>query len=88
MSNRFDLLMRIPIGEKAIWRNIGSAFESRTNPGRYMLLLDAIPAPEDRQYKIYMVPPTPKEDRPQQQQQQPAQQPAQRAADNELPPGW
>jgi hypothetical protein len=53
--------------EKSAFTNIGVAWPMKERDG-YSLRLHAMPAPEDGEYVILLMPPKPKEDQPQRQQ--------------------
>jgi hypothetical protein len=63
MTNRMDALMAREYesgGEKkSAFTKIGAAFETRN--GGWSIILDAIPAPVDGQYKILLMVPKPRE---------------------------
>jgi hypothetical protein len=60
MSDRFDALAVRESNGKSYFTKIGVAFKSRTGNG-YSLLLDAIPAPTDGQFKILLMEPKPRD---------------------------
>lgn len=67
MTDRYDALgVREDKNGKAWFTRLGSAFPTRDGLG-YTVLLDAIPAPADGQYKIILTVPKPKDEKPQQQ---------------------
>lgn len=49
--------------EQTAWTNLGVALPNRNGEG-YTLLLDAMPAPVDGQYKIVLMPPKEQNQRP------------------------
>lgn len=53
--------------EKSAFTNIGVAWPMKERDG-YSLRLHAMPAPENGEYVILLMPPKPKEDQPQRQQ--------------------
>lgn len=62
MSERLDaMIVRESNGSK-FWTKIGAAFPSRQGDG-YTVVLDAMPASVDGQYRILLMVPKPKEDR-------------------------
>lgn len=70
MSDRFDALSvreyTASDGEtKTSWTRIGVAFKARQGDG-YTVLLDAMPAPSDGQYKILLREPKPRDNAPRQ----------------------
>jgi len=56
MSERLDAVTVRESNDKSYFTKIGVAFPSRNGPG-YTLLLDAVPASADGQYKILLMPP-------------------------------
>lgn len=60
MSQRLDALSVRESNGKSYFTKIGSAFPAKTGEG-YSLLLDAIPAPVDGQFKILLRVPLPKD---------------------------
>lgn len=63
MSERLDAVMgrKSKDGQKTHWTKIGAAFPNKQGEG-YTVVLDAIPAPEEGQYRISLFVPKPKED--------------------------
>ena len=61
MSERLDAVMgrKSKDGQKTYWTKIGAAFPNKQGEG-YTVVLDAMPAPEDGQYRISLF--VPKED--------------------------
>jgi hypothetical protein len=81
MSNgRLDALTVRESNGKSYFTKIGAAFPSRNGNG-YSILLDAMPAPTDGQFKILLMEPKERTDAPRQQQRQTAD------LDDEIP-GW
>ena len=66
MSERFDALAVRESNGKSYFTKIGAAFPNRN--GGYSVVLDAIPAPNEGQFKILLVVPKPREDGGQRQQ--------------------
>ena len=62
MSNRLDALSVRESGERSYFTKIGAAFENKDGKG-WTVLLDAMPAPNDGQFKIMLREPLPKDDR-------------------------
>lgn len=62
MSNRFDALSVRESGERSYFTKIGAAFENKDGKG-WTVLLDAMPASNDGQFKIMLREPLPKDDR-------------------------
>ena len=56
MINRLDAVMVREKDDKSYFTKVGVAFPSKKGSG-YTLILDAIPAPEDGQYKILLMEP-------------------------------
>ena len=56
MANRLDALSVRETNGKAYFTRLGVAFENKNGDG-WNLLLDAIPAPVDGQFKIMLKPP-------------------------------
>lgn len=71
MSERLDALAVRESGGKSWFTKIGVAFASRNGNG-YSVLLDAMPAPTEGQFKILLMEPKERTDAPRQQQRQPA----------------
>lgn len=92
MSERYDALAvrRYKDGngnDKTAYTNIGVAFPLRDKDG-YSLRLHAIPAPQDGEYSILLVPPKPKDDSRQQNRTSTRQQPDRnmsREMDDDIP---
>jgi hypothetical protein len=81
MSNgRLDALAVRESNGKSYFTKIGAAFPSRNGNG-YSILLDAIPASVDGQFKILLMEPKARDDAPRQPQSVPAE------LDDEIP-GW
>lgn len=72
MSNRLDALMAREYksgGEtKTAFTKIGAAFETKS--GGWSVILDAVPAPVEGQFKILLMQPKPKDEQPRQRTQQ------------------
>ncbi|MBO9380053.1 hypothetical protein GG804_25115 [Sphingomonas histidinilytica] len=64
MSERLDAMTVREHNGKKYWTKLGSAFPARQGSG-YTLVLDAIPASLDGQYRIILTEPKPREDRQQ-----------------------
>ncbi len=62
MSNRLDALSVRESGERSYFTKIGAAFENKDGKG-WTVLLDAMPASNDGQFKIMLREPLPKDDR-------------------------
>lgn len=62
MSERLDALAVRESNGKSYFTKIGVAFPAKNGGGGYSLLLDAIPAPTDGQFKILLMAPKPRED--------------------------
>jgi hypothetical protein len=62
MANRLDALSVRESNEKSYFTKIGAAFENKDGKG-WTVLLDAMPAPTDGQFKIMLREPLPKDDR-------------------------
>ena len=60
MSNRLDALCVRENNGKSYFTKIGAAFENRDGKG-FTVLLDAMPAPADGQFKIMLREPLPKD---------------------------
>lgn len=60
MSDRFDALTVRESNGKSYFTKIGAAFPNRN--GGYSVILDAMPAPADGQFKILLVEPKPRTD--------------------------
>jgi hypothetical protein len=59
--NRLDALSARESNGKTYWTRIGVAFQSKDGTG-WNVLLDAMPAPVDGQFKITLMPPREKND--------------------------
>jgi hypothetical protein len=59
--NRLDALSARESNGKTYWTRIGVAFQSKDGTG-WNVLLDAMPAPTDGQFKITLMPPREKND--------------------------
>ena len=66
MSERLDALSVRESNGKSYFTKIGVAFPAKSGSG-YSVLLDAIPAPTDGQFKILLMVPKPRDDAPRQQ---------------------
>lgn len=62
MSNRLDALSVRETDNKSYFTRIGVAFENKDGKG-WTVLLDAMPASNDGQFKIMLREPLPKDDR-------------------------
>lgn len=82
MTERLDALTVRESNGKSYFTRIGVAFPSKNGNG-YSVLLDAVPASTDGQYKILLMEPKPREDAPRQQAQQPTR--ASADLDDEVP---
>ncbi|MEM9085328.1 MAG: hypothetical protein AAGB23_05345 [Pseudomonadota bacterium] len=71
MSNRLDALSARESNGKAYFTKIGAAFPNRDGKG-FSVLLDAVPAPIEGQFKILLREPLPKDGARPQQSQPPA----------------
>jgi hypothetical protein len=71
MSERLDALTVRESNGKSYFTKIGVAFPAKSGSG-YSVLLDAMPAPTDGQFKILLMVPKPRDDAPRQQTHQPA----------------
>lgn len=56
MVDRYDALYGKENNSKTYWTKVGAAFKNRSGSG-YTLVLDAIPAPVDGQYRISLFEP-------------------------------
>jgi hypothetical protein len=65
MTERLDALAVRESNGKSYFTKIGVAFPAKSGNG-YSVLLDAIPASVDGQFKILLMEPKPREDRPRQ----------------------
>jgi hypothetical protein len=81
MTERLDALTVRESNGKSYFTKIGVAFPSRNGNG-FSVMLDAMPAPTEGQFKILLMEPKPREDG--QQRQQTRQQPA-TAFDDDVP---
>ncbi len=61
MNNRLDALSVREKDGRSYWTRIGVAFQSKDGTG-WNVLLDAMPAPVDGQFKITLMPPREKND--------------------------
>ena len=68
MTERLDALTVRESNGKSYFTRIGVAFPSRNGPG-WSVLLDAMPAPTEGQFKILLMEPKPRDDAPRQQRQ-------------------
>ena len=71
MAERLDALTVRESNGKSYFTKIGVAFPSR-NGGGYSVLLDAMPAPTEGQFKILLMVPKERDDQRPTQQRQPA----------------
>lgn len=62
MAERLDALCVRESNEKSYFTKIGAAFPNKDGKG-WTVLLDAMPAPNDGQFKIMLREPLPKDDR-------------------------
>lgn len=69
MTGRLDALTVRESNGKSYFTKIGAAFPNRDGKG-FTVLLDAVPASNEGQYKIMLREPLPKDGQPRQQQQQ------------------
>jgi len=69
MSERLDALTVRESNGKSYFNKIGAAFPNRDGKG-WTVLLDAMPAPTDGQFKIMLREPLPRDGAPRQQPQQ------------------
>lgn len=69
MTERLDALTVRESNGKSYFTKIGAAFPNRDGRG-FTVLLDAVPASNEGQYKIMLREPLPKDGQPRQQQQQ------------------
>ena len=69
MTERLDALTVRESNGKSYFTKIGAAFPNRDGKG-FTVLLDAVPASNEGQYKIMLREPLPKDGQPRQQQQQ------------------
>lgn len=65
MSERLDAVSVRESNGKSYFTKIGVAFAAKNGGGGYSVLLDAMPAPVDGQFKILLMVPKPREDRQQ-----------------------
>jgi hypothetical protein len=63
MTERLDALSVRESNGKSYFTKIGVAFKARNGPG-YSVLLDAMPAPTDGQFKILLMEPKARDDKP------------------------
>ena len=63
MSERLDAVAVRESNGKSYFTKIGVAFPAKNGSGGYSVLLDAIPAPAEGQFKILLMVPKPREDR-------------------------
>lgn len=63
MSERLDAVSVRESNGKSYFTKIGAAFPAKNGGGGYSLLLDAMPAPVDGQFKILLMVPKPRDDR-------------------------
>lgn len=61
MTNRLDALSARESNGKTYWTRVGVAFQSKDGTG-WNVLLDAMPAPVDGQFKITLMVPKPRDD--------------------------
>jgi hypothetical protein len=61
MTNRLDALSARESNGKTYWTRVGVAFQSKDGTG-WNVLLDAMPAPTDGQFKITLMVPKPRDD--------------------------
>lgn len=61
MADRLDALTVRESNGKSYWTRIGAAFPAKEGPG-YTIMLDAMPASQDGQYKILLRPPKKREE--------------------------
>ena len=66
MSERLDALTVRESNGKSYFTKVGAAFPNRDGKG-YTILLDAMPAPTDGQFKIMLREPLPRDGAPRQQ---------------------
>lgn len=69
MIDRYDALTVRESGDKNYWTRIGVAFPAKNGDG-YTVLLDAMPASSDGQYKIFLREPREKREKPADRAQQ------------------
>jgi hypothetical protein len=69
MSERLDALTVRESNGKSYFTKVGAAFPNRDGKG-WTVLLDAMPAPTDGQFKIMLREPLPRDGAPRQQAQQ------------------
>jgi len=60
MTNRLDALSARESNGKTYWTRVGVAFQSKDGTG-WNVLLDAMPAPVDGQFKISLMVPKPRD---------------------------
>lgn len=60
MSDRLDAMTARESNGKTFWTKVGVAFKSKDGKG-WNVLLDAMPAPVDGQFKITLLPPREKQ---------------------------
>ncbi len=58
---RLDALTVRKDGEKSYWTRIGVAWPAKQGPG-WNVVLDAMPAPTEGQFKIFLMEPKPKQE--------------------------
>lgn len=71
MSERLDALSVRESNGKSYFTKIGVAFPAKNGGGGYSLLLDAMPAPTDGQFKILLMVPKPRDGEQRQTQSAP-----------------
>lgn len=80
MTERLDALSVRESNGKSYFTKIGVAFPAKSGTG-YSVLLDAMPAPTEGQFKILLMEPKPRDDT----QRQPQRQPAPADLDDDVP---
>jgi hypothetical protein len=63
MADRLDAMVARENNGKTYWTKLGVAWPSKNGEG-YTVVLDAMPAPVDGQFKISLFPPKPRDNAP------------------------
>jgi len=78
MADRYDVLTARESNGKTYWTKLGAMFPNRNGEG-FTLMLDAMPAPQDGQFKLTAMVPKPRDDN----RSAPRQQARQSASDDD-----
>ena len=84
MTERYDALTVRESNGKSYFTKLGAMFPNKSGDG-FTLVLDAVPASVDGQYRILLKVPQPRDDR---QQQAPAQQSRNSRFESDPAPSW